>query len=164
MARRLLMASRKAVVGLILAATILFVVGILLENGTEESHSDSVAFAAETEAEQAAESGEESGEEAGESGESDEKVLGIDLESTPFVVLAVLGSLLLAAMVWFGRAPWILLVVAAAMLTFAIFDVAEIFHQIDRSEGGIAALAAVVAALHLASGYFAAQLRGATAP
>jgi hypothetical protein len=50
------------------------------------------------------------------------------------------------------------LLVAAAMLAFAIFDIAEVFHQIDRSEGGIAAIAALVAVLHLAAGVSSAQL------
>jgi len=156
--------SRKTVVGVILAATVLFMVGILLEKNTGEQHSESVAFAAETPAEHAAEGESESGRESGaeSDSESDEKVLGVNLESTPLVILAVLGSLLLAALVWFGRASWMLLLVAAAMLGFAVFDVAEVFHQVDRSEGGIALVAALVAILHLASGFFSAQLRRPT--
>jgi hypothetical protein len=192
-------ASRPTVVGLILAATVLFVVGILLEKGSEsDHHSESVAFGAETAAEHAAESGEspahvatespdahadEAGseeakpsggtpaEQAGEAGrethnesgeahsESGEKVLGISYESTPFVILAVLASLGMAAAVWLARAPWIFLLVAAAMIAFAVFDIAEVFHQVDRSEGGIAALAGLVAALHLAAGLGSSQLR-----
>lgn len=156
-------ASRRTVVGLILAATVLFVVGILLEKGSEDNHRDeSVALAAENPAERAAESAGETGHsEAGETGHSepDEKVLGINLESTPFVILAVIGSLLLAAMVWVGRAPWIFTLVALAMIAFAVFDIAEILHQLDRDEGWIAALAGLVAVLHLAAAVGSAQLR-----
>jgi hypothetical protein len=169
--------SRLSVVGLILVATVLFVVGIVWEKNSGEHHSESVAQASETSAEKAGESGgssassteggaatetpaEHAAEAGGEtSGESGEKVLGISYESTPLVIAAVLASLGLAAIVWFGRAPWLLLVVAVAMLAFAVFDVAEVFHQIDRSEGGIAALAGLVAALHLAAGLGSARLR-----
>jgi hypothetical protein len=155
------MGSRKTAVALILAATVLFVVGIVIERNTGEHHSESVAQAQETPSEHEAESGEsttetpstehsgESGSESG--GESDAIVLGINLESTPFVILAVLGSLALAAVVWFGRAAWMLTLVALALLAFAVFDIAEVFHQIDRSEAGIAVIAAAVAFLHLAA-------------
>ena len=196
-------ASRPTVVGLILAATVLFVVGIIWEKNSGEHHSDAVAQAAKTAAEHAAESGgggeattttqapatkpEKSGasaegqttqetptEHAGESGGesqgevggethgepgNDEQVLGINYESTPLVILAVLASLGLAAVVWFARVPSLLLVVAAAMLAFAVFDIAEVFHQVDRDEAGIAVLAGFVAVLHLGAGIGSAQLR-----
>jgi hypothetical protein len=196
-------ASRRAAGALILAATALFVVGIVWEQNSGEHRSDSIAQAAETATEHAAEAGgtaeattttaapaakrqksaqgtkgaappetpvEHAGESGGEShgetageahGESgnDEKVLGINYESTPLVILAVLTSLGLAAVVWFARLPWLLLLVAAAMLAFAAFDIAEVFHQVDRDEAGIAVLAGFVAALHLGAGLGSAQLR-----
>jgi hypothetical protein len=198
--------SRRGVVGLILAATVLFVVGIVWEKNSGEHHSDSVAEAQEVGGESGSESGgesntgeaekqtkaaqrqtkapethapagetqaengethtgagethQETGETGGESG-SDEQVLGVDYESTPLVILAVLASLGLAAVVWFTRASWLLLVVAGAMLGFAVFDVAEVFHQIDRDEAGIAVLAAFIAVLHLAASLGSAGLRPA---
>jgi hypothetical protein len=147
------MDSRKIAVALILAATALFVVGIIVERNSGEHHSESVARAQEVAEEGEGEAGEEApAERASEStGEPDETVLGINLESTPFVILAVIGSLALASLVWFGRARWMLTLVAAAMVAFAVFDVAEVLHQIDRSEAGIAAIAALVAVLHLAA-------------
>jgi hypothetical protein len=191
----MLNASRRTVVGLILAATVLFVVGIVWEKNSGEHHSGSVAQAAETAAEHAAESGgsaeatttskspatkqkssgesverkapsetpaehagETGGEARGESG-NDEEVLGVKYESTPLVILAVLGSLFLAGVVCFARTPWLLLAVATAMLAFAVFDIAEVFHQVDRDEAGIAVLAGFVAALHLAAALGSAQLR-----
>jgi hypothetical protein len=77
-----------------------------------------------------------------------EELLGINLESTPFVVLAVLGSLALAGGVW-ARPDLrlLLLVVALAMLGFAALDVREVFRQVDESNDGLAA----AAALHLAA-------------
>jgi hypothetical protein len=173
------MASRGTVIALILAATVLFVLGILLEKNSGEHHSESVAQASETPAEHAAESSgssegaptesqrntsAESPKHAAESegeihNESDEKVLGINYESTPLVILAVIVSLGMAAAVGLARAPWVFLLVAAAMIGFAVFDIAEVFHQIDRSEGGIAALAGLVAVLHLGAGLGSAQLR-----
>jgi hypothetical protein len=45
------------------------------------------------------------------------------------------------------------------MLGFAVFDIAEIFHQVDRKEAGIALLAGFVAVLHLTAGLGSAQLR-----
>jgi hypothetical protein len=152
--------SRQAVVALILAATALFVVGILLEKGSEDDErAGSIAYATESPSEEAGGSeSEESGEEGHD--ESDEKVLGIDLESTPFLILAVIGSLLLAGIVWFGRSPWLLLLVSASMLAFAAFDIAEVIRKLDRDEGGIAAIAGLVAVLHLAASLGSAQLRG----
>lgn len=151
--------SRPTVVGLILAATVLFVVGIVWEKNSGEHHRDSVAQAAETASEEAAESGDETHEEIDDEAGDDEKVLGIKYESTSLVILAVLASLGLAAVVWFARDRWLLLVVAAAMLAFALFDIAEVFHQVDRDQAGIAVLATFVAVLHLAAGLGSAQLR-----
>jgi O-antigen ligase len=80
------------------------------------------------------------------------KPLGVDIEAAPFVALAVLASLGLAAAAWL-RPRWLLLllVVAATMLAFAALDVREIFHQQDESRTGLAVLAAAIAALHLAA-------------
>jgi hypothetical protein len=147
------MGSRRIAVALILAATALFVVGIILERNTGEHHSESMARAQESPEEHAVEAGEEApaGRETESGGESDEKVLEINLESTPFVILAVIGSLALAALVWFGRDRWMLILVAVAMVAYAVFDISEVFDQVDRSEAGIAVIAAAVAVLHLAA-------------
>jgi hypothetical protein len=81
------------------------------------------------------------------------KPLGVDIEAVPFVVVAALASLGLAAAAW-ARPRWLplLLVVAATMLAFAALDVREIFHQNDEGQTGLAVLAAAVAALHVAAG------------
>ena len=103
-------------------------------------------------------------EEAGaHSQEEEEELFGIDLESTPLVVLAVVASLALAAAAWL-RPRWALLLVAvgAAMLVFAALDVREVLHQIDENSTGLAVLAGLVALLHLTAALVAADMaRGA---
>jgi hypothetical protein len=51
------------------------------------------------------------------------------------------------------RPRWVLLlvVVATTMLVFSALDVREVFHQRDEARTGLAVLAGVVAALHLAA-------------
>jgi hypothetical protein len=80
------------------------------------------------------------------------KPLGIDIEAVPFVALAALVSLGLAVAAWL-RPRWVLLllVIVVTMLAFALLDVREVFHQSDESQTGLAVLAAVIAALHLAA-------------
>ncbi len=80
------------------------------------------------------------------------KPLGVDIEAVPFVVMAALVSLGLAAAAWW-RPRWLplLVVVAGAMLAFTALDVREVFHQNDEGQAGLAVLAGVVAAVHLAA-------------
>lgn len=159
------MTTRMALVTFMLVSTIAFVIGVSVERSEGEIHPEAPAAA------EAGEAGaEHTGEEAGseethaeehtaeaERGERDE-LLGIDLEATPFVVLAAGFSLALALAVWLG-VPWapLLLVVAVAMAVFAVFDVREVLHQIDESKAGLALLAAFVAAMHLGASAIAAR-------
>jgi hypothetical protein len=96
-----------------------------------------------------------------ESGESD-TVLGVDVESTPLVVLAVLAGLALAALVAsrFGRRRGVPLAVAGIALAWAVLDVREVVHQVDESNTGIAIVAALVTVLHVAAAATAARLSG----
>jgi hypothetical protein len=161
------MTLRAAVVGLIVLATIGFVVGTTIERNAEGSHAESPAAtrsdstsSGESGAERAAESGGQreathAGEGAaagGQEAHAEFQPFGINIEAVPFIVLAALASLAMAAAVWTRpRTRLILGVVAAAMLLFATLDVREVFHQIDVSRTGLAVLAGVVAALHLAA-------------
>ena len=90
---------------------------------------------------------------SGETGSEDERVLGVDLESTPLVVLAGLTGLGLAALAAtrFGRLRGVLLAIAAIALVWAILDVREIVYQLDESRDGVALIAMTVAVLHLAA-------------
>ena len=162
------MARNRLLALLIVVATAAFAIGVALEDS--DAHDESPTAVAQEVAHLESEEGEAEGTEHAEAQEAqdesseDEAVLGIDLGSTPLVVLAVLGSLALAAGVWLRpdlRA--LLLVVAGAMLAFAALDVREVFHQIDESNEGIAALAGVVALLHASVAALAFTADGAGA-
>jgi hypothetical protein len=139
------MSLRAAVVGLIVLATIGFVVGTTIERNSTKSH---VEVPAETHSETSSE---------GTHAES--QPFGIDVEAVPFIVLAAVASLGLAAAVWTRpRSLLVLGVVAVAMVLFAALDVREVFHQVDDSRTGLAVLAGVVATLHLAAAAVTALL------
>jgi hypothetical protein len=77
---------------------------------------------------------------------------GIEVEAVPFVVLAALASLALAALGW-ARPRWLLGLgaITAAMFAFGVLDVREAFHQSNEDQTGLVILAAVIAALHFAA-------------
>jgi hypothetical protein len=85
--------------------------------------------------------------------------LGVSIEAVPFIVLASLASLALAALAWM-RPRWLLglLLVAGAMAVFGALDVREAFHQSDEHKTGLVILAAVIATLHLAAAGLAAAM------
>jgi len=155
---------------LIVAATATFIVGVAIERGDEGSHHEvgreEISSAAEAE-EPHSEAGEREGQhtdspaDAGTGEESHEELrpLGIDVEAWPFVTLAALTSLALAAAGWLrsGTVPSLVLI-AAAMLAFAALDVREVVHQLDIDETALAVLAGVVAALHAAAALVAAAM------
>jgi hypothetical protein len=156
------MNRRSLLVALLVVSTAAFVVGVSDERSSGDSHPEPAAAA---ESSEASETGEEAhgDEAAAEAGEDEyETLLGADLEATPFVVLAAAVSLGLALAVW-PRPEWRLLLglVAAAMVAFAALDVREVVHQVGE-DSGLAALAGVVAALHL--GAAAVALSMARAP
>jgi hypothetical protein len=155
---------------LITIATVMFIVGVIIERSQPDQHAgEPVAQphgTSESHTEQSGGEGEES-HAATLSGESrhetheEPRLLGINPESTPLVVLASIGSLLLVAAVLLrpNAAP-LLALVALAMLAFAALDVREVAHQLDDDHTAIAILAAAVAALHLAAaGVAIAQTR-----
>jgi hypothetical protein len=149
--------GRALLVLLIVLATAGFAIGIAVEKSTaEEPHADETAVSEEGGHEEG-----EAAEEGGAEAASSETVLGLNLESTPLVIAAVVGSLVLAGAVWV-RPRWrpLLVVVALTMLAFAVLDVAEVLHQLDESRAGVAVIAVIVAALHLAAaGTAGAMLR-----
>jgi cation transport ATPase len=167
---------RWALVALLATSTILFANGVIAERSDSDTHTDteSAAHAEETseesgEAEGAHDEAEESaegtsedveGSESGSESEEDERLLGIDLESTPLVVLAVLAGLGLAglAATRFGQLRWFLLAVVVIALVWAILDIREVAHQLDESNTGIALVAIAVAVLHLATAAVSARL------
>ena len=158
---------RAVVVGLIVLATIGFVVGTTIERNSEESHAESPAAtssqssggsqgeAGESAEHHAAESGGESTSSASSGADAahgEFQPFGINIETVAFIILAALVSLALAAAVWLRpRSLLVLAIAALTMVLFAALDIREIFHQIDENRTGLAVLAGVVAVLHLAA-------------
>jgi hypothetical protein len=162
------MGLRVLLVALVIAATASFVVGVSIERGDEAAHHAAGEAAAPAgEGQEAGGEGEaqhaegESAEGAANTEEphAELRPLGIDVEATPFVALAALASLALAAAAWLRPTLTPLLaLVAGAMLAFAALDIREVFHQADINESGLAVLAGAVAAVHLAAAAAAAAM------
>ena len=166
---------RWTLVALLVASTALFAVGVIAERSSTDTHTEPAAA-------HAAETGGESGEPAGahaEGGASEattsgetghvesatehderERLLGVDVESTPLVVLAVLAGLALAALAAsrIGLRRGFLLTVVVIALAWAALDIREVVHQLDESRTGIAVVALAVAALHLAAAAISGRL------
>jgi hypothetical protein len=162
---------RAALVLLLVGSGVLFAVGSTIER--HQHHAEHSSGAASQSGESGGESGSEgttgeSGAENGStegakhvesSGESGVTILGVNTESLALTVVAIVASLVLALLVWLGRWPrLVLLGVAAFGLVFAAGDGRELVHQLDESNGGLGAIAAVLIALHLAVSVLAAAL------
>jgi hypothetical protein len=150
------MSLRALLVALIVTATGALIVGVALERNSGESAAERHSAIGEAAEHRHAEAADESS-----SSENDEELrpLGIDVEAWPFVTLAAVASLALAAAAWLRpQASAVLLTVAAAMLGFAVLDVREVLHQVDENRDGLATLAAAVGALHTAAGAVAIAL------
>ena len=149
MSRRL----RRVAAILFVVAAALFVVGVATEGDshtetTEAVHDESGETAEHNETAEAAGHDEAAEAESGEHAE-EEAVLGIDVESPGAVASAVAVSLALAVGLWLLNRRWLALVAVGFGLMFAVFDIAEISHQLDESRTGLAVLAGVIAAVHL---------------
>jgi hypothetical protein len=171
------MRLRVVLIALLVVATAAFVVGVSIERSQGEAHAEA-STTVEGENGEPGEAGHEEGAENGEAvraeerpgahahDENAEKFLGVDYEAVPFIVLAAVFSLGLAAAVWLlpGSVP-VLALVVVAMVAFTALDVREVVHQLDEDNGGLALLAAVVAAVHLGVAALALALaRGASTP
>jgi hypothetical protein len=161
------MSLRVLLVALAIAATAAFVVGVSIERGdeppqhaaTEAATSSDEHQEAGGEGEQHAEGGSAEGTTNAEEPHAELLPLGVDVEAWPFVAVAALASLALAAGAWLRPTLTPLLTpIAVAMLAFAALDVREVFHQADIGESGLAVLAGVVATLHLAAAAVAAAM------
>lgn len=136
---------------LIVLSTAAFVVGTTVER----NHGHSEPAAAETHTDEGAETHHEGASEETEGAkprsDKSETIAGIDVESTPLIVLGALLSLALAgaALRWPRRE--VFAVAAAFLLGFAALDVRELAHQLDENASGVAALAGLTLALHLAA-------------
>jgi hypothetical protein len=136
---------------LLVVAAALFGVGVAMEHSGGDTHA-AVATTGSAGHTETGQEGSESG--TAPAGHSEtatsERVLGIALESPATVTAAVVVSLLLAGLVWrYPRRP-VLIVVALFAAGAAVFDVAEVARQVSADRAGVAALAVVVAVLHVA--------------
>ena len=148
---------RLTLVALLVVSTALFAAGAITERSRTGEHTEpATAQAHESEARETVAERPPGPADSGER----ESLLGVDVESTPLILLAVIAGLALVALVAapLGRRPAVLLAIAATAIAWAALDVREAVHQIDESRTGIAMLAIGVAALHLAAAAVAARL------
>jgi hypothetical protein len=166
-----MLSARVLLPSLITAASALFILGVSVERGQSDRHArepaEQVGETREAHNAETASEGEQAHADASarrsghDSDEEEPRILGIDPESTPLVVLAAIGSLLLgAAVLRWPRARALLAILALAMLAFAVLDIREVTHQLDEERGGVAVMAGVVATLHLAAASLAAAQTG----
>jgi hypothetical protein len=153
--------------GLLVITAALFAVGIYLERGVIASPEPAVVQpepsarvegsggeageAAPTNA--PAGSGETTAEHAAESWP-----LGIDLESPLLIGGAIVVSLALAFAVLRSVNPIIPMAIVGFSILFAVLDLLELSHQLGASRTGLAALAVLLAVLHIAAALIAARL------
>jgi hypothetical protein len=141
---------RAALVLLLVGSGVLFAIGSTIER--HQHHSEPAAHSGE------AAGGRESSAEHRKA-ETGVTILGVDTESLALTVIAVVASFALAILVRLGRRPRLVLLAAAAFgLVFAAGDARELVHQLDESNGGLAAIAATLIGLHLAVTGLAAVL------
>jgi hypothetical protein len=142
---------------LLIVGAALFAVGTTVERNADDHAEDGATHTEE---------GEPAGEHADEhtavgrahDESSEERVLGMNLESPLLIGLAVAVSVALAVFTWRSNAQFVLLAAVGFAALFAVFDVVELAHQIHNSRSGIAVLVATVALVH-ATAALVAQLR-----
>jgi cobalamin biosynthesis Mg chelatase CobN len=88
------------------------------------------------------------------------RVLGVDLESTPMIALAIVAGLALAILAFspLGATRAILFGLALGALAWSALDIREIVHQANESHTDLAIIAGLVAALHAAAAALAVWL------
>jgi hypothetical protein len=153
--------QRQLLAAALVGATVLFIIGVIAERAGSDLHTSGVNVGESTDVH--TESGEEAGHDEGvgaatADAEPGERVLGLNLESTPLIILAVLLSLGMIAAAFYAPARPYLLIVGLIALAFAVLDAAEVVHQSDVSRMGIALVAAGAAAGHLAAAALSARL------
>jgi hypothetical protein len=159
---------------LLVAATVLLVVGTSLERSQAASETRQAATVQRSgsqpgEHNEAGEQGEtaeasEEGEgnrgetaaqagsghdEAAERADAREEVFGIELESVGLTVVAVVVSLLLAGLLLLAAGRPVLVAVVIVALAFAALDLRESVHQAGEARAGLVTIAALTALAHL---------------
>lgn len=153
-ARQLVRLLPATVAALLLLSTGLLVLGVILENHASgsETPGPSVSEPAEhSDAEGPAEGGtdEHTAEPSRHTESTSETVVGVRVESPAAVTAAAIVSVALAGLVWRRPTRWVTAAVALLAAGAAALDIAEISHQAADNRGGLAALAALIALMHL---------------
>jgi hypothetical protein len=150
---------------LIVAATVAFAIGVSIERSQESGETSAEAGHVEGVGAEGDSAEGVSSEAQPHTDPSSETLLGVNPESIPLLIVAIVVSLALAGGVWLRPDLSILLiVVAVAMLSFAALDVREFVHQLDASRGGLAVLVALIALLHAAAAVLAIRVGRAPEP
>lgn len=144
---------RQVAAGLLVVGALLLLLGV-----SNESTGENTARESSESTEDHVATGSESSETAAAENHIESTVLGINTESNAAVSTALAISVLLAALLVFVEARAVAAAVAAFALAFTVFDIAEVAHQIDASETGLAVVAVVVALAHLGSAGLAAAV------
>jgi hypothetical protein len=151
---------RVALILFLLASAVIFAIGTSIERGrsSEARHETTVSSSESTSESSGEGSGAESHPAPTES--SGETIFGINPDAPWLVAVVVAITVLLAAAIWVRDERWLLFVVVLFGLAAAVFDVRELFHQVDEGRASLIALAAVLAVVHLGvSGLAAATVR-----
>ena len=150
---------------MLIGGAALFTIGVAAERHATGHHADSTIEAAIPAAVSSDADGGEGtaqtetpvSETVGHSEISGETVLGVNLESNGLVVFAVVISMALAVLTGLRSRHSLLHATLVFALAFAVFDIAEVAHQIKESRGGLATLAGTIALVHLATTGVAGQ-------
>ena len=158
----LLTLARVIAATLLIASGATFATGAAIERHTASSesqaalhHADADTQGRQSRAENPVSAGSAASREsaaAHSAGHNSEDLLGVNPEATGLVVLAVVVSLLAAALILTVGSPLLAAGVTLAMLAFTALDIREVNHRLSESRPGLAALAAAVALLHLLAG------------
>lgn len=146
---------------LLVVSAIVFAVGVAIERS--QGHTEATSTGASSTAPEGSAEG-EAAEHGGttatatttEAGNTDSETLfGVNTESIPLVIFAVLVSLALAVAVVLSPKPGVLAIIFVTALAAVAFDVREAIHQADESRQTVMAFAIAAAALHAAAAAFA---------
>jgi hypothetical protein len=153
---------------LLVAATILFVVGTTIERSQANTATHQEANTVEQPAGEAAEHREaeategqanattEGTEQHRSAGESGEELLGINPESAGLTAVVAVLSLLLAALLVVRPGKGLLVTVVVVGPAFAALDAREVLHQANESNAGLLVMALITGLLHLSVAVVAA--------
>jgi hypothetical protein len=153
---------------LLVAATILFVIGTSIERSQTETGEHQEANTVERPADEAAEHSEaeategqdnvtaEGTEQDRRAGESGEELFGVNPESAGLTAVVAVLSLLLAVLLVARPGRGLLVTVVVVGLVFAALDVREVLHQANESNAGLLVMALITGLLHLGAAVVAA--------